>query len=96
MTQDRTLEKTSLSLASAGINCDGIVAKLDRPLVLIGMMGSGKSRVGQALAAILDLPLLDSDREIEEACGCSIADYFERYGEDAFRNLGGIVQHRAR
>jgi len=86
MTQDRTSENSSQSQGLAAGNCDKIVAALDRPLILIGMMGSGKSRVGQYLGAALNLPYIDSDQEIERACGCTIADYFSRYGEDAFRD----------
>jgi shikimate kinase len=65
---------------------DNIRARLGRPLVLIGMMGSGKSRLGRMLAEALDLPFTDSDEEIERAAGCTIADIFERYGEPFFRD----------
>ncbi len=63
-----------------------INAKLDRPVVLIGMMGAGKSRMGAMLARALDRPFMDSDREIEAAAGMSIADIFELHGEQAFRD----------
>ncbi len=65
---------------------DSIHARLDRPLVLIGMMGSGKSRLGRMLAEALDLPFMDSDEEIEKAAGCTISEIFERYGEPFFRD----------
>lgn len=55
------------------------------PLVLVGMMGSGKSSVGKRLAARLALPFADSDHEIEHAAGCSISEFFTRYGEAEFR-----------
>lgn len=58
---------------------------LARPIVLIGMMGSGKSSVGRKLAARLSLPFADFDQEIETAAGCSVTDFFARYGEDEFR-----------
>ena len=57
----------------------------DRPIVLIGMMGAGKTAVGRRLAARLHMPFVDSDAEIETAAGMSIARYFEQYGEPAFR-----------
>ncbi|MBI5121581.1 MAG: shikimate kinase [Rhodospirillales bacterium] len=56
-----------------------------RSLVLVGLMGAGKSKVGRLLAERLGLPFVDADAEIEEAAGCSVADYFARFGEAAFR-----------
>jgi shikimate kinase len=50
-------------------------------------MGAGKSTIGRRLATVLDLPFIDSDNEIVEAAGCSIADIFEAYGEAIFRDL---------
>ena len=60
---------------------------LDKPVVLVGLMGAGKSTIGRRLATTLDLPFIDSDNEIVEAAGCSIADIFETYGEAIFRDL---------
>ncbi|MDE3015632.1 MAG: shikimate kinase [Pseudomonadota bacterium] len=60
---------------------------LPRPIVLVGLMGAGKSTVGRRLAAALSLTFVDSDNEIVEAAGCSIADIFESYGEAIFRDL---------
>ena len=60
--------------------------KLDRPIVLVGLMGAGKSTVGRRLARRLGLPFVDSDTEIEEAAGASAAELFERYGENDFRD----------
>lgn len=57
-----------------------------QPIVLVGLMGVGKSTVGRRLAARLDLPFADADSEIEAAAGMSIADIFERFGEDYFRD----------
>jgi shikimate kinase len=57
-----------------------------RPVVLVGMMGAGKSSVGRRLAAQLALPFVDADAEIEAAAGMSIADIFARHGEPAFRS----------
>ncbi len=57
-----------------------------QPIVLIGMMGVGKSTIGRRLAARLDLPFVDADSEIETAAGMTIADIFERFGEAQFRD----------
>jgi len=51
------------------------------------MPGSGKSAIGKAVARRLDLPFVDCDLSIERQAGCSIADFFERNGEEAFRTL---------
>lgn len=58
----------------------------ERSIVLVGLMGAGKSTVGRRLAAALRLPFHDADQEIETAAGCSISDFFDRYGEAAFRD----------
>jgi shikimate kinase len=58
---------------------------LPKSVVLVGMMGAGKTAVGRRLAAALDIPFVDADEEIEKAAGCSITDYFASYGEAAFR-----------
>lgn len=58
-----------------------------KPVVLIGLMGAGKSTVGRKLAKAMDLPFVDSDLAIEEAAGCSISDMFEIHGESMFRDL---------
>lgn len=57
-----------------------------KPIVMVGMMGAGKSAVGQALAKRLEIPFLDSDHEIERAAAMSIAEVFERDGERFFRD----------
>jgi shikimate kinase len=59
---------------------------VDRPLVLVGLMGAGKSCIGRRLAQRLRLPFIDADREIEQAAGCSIPEIFARHGEQAFRD----------
>ena len=59
---------------------------LDRPVVLVGLMGAGKSTVGRRLAKRLGLPFVDSDVAIEEASGSPTAELFERYGESDFRD----------
>ena len=64
-----------------------IVARLgDRSIVLIGMMGVGKSSIGRRLGARLAIPFVDADAEMERAAGMSIADIFARHGEAAFRS----------
>jgi shikimate kinase len=59
---------------------------LTRSVVLVGLMGAGKSCIGKRLAERLELPFVDADNEIEKAAGCSIADIFEAHGEQAFRD----------
>ena len=60
--------------------------RLDRPIVLVGLMGAGKSTVGKRLAKRLGLPFVDSDSAIEDAAGYSAAEVFERFGEKDFRD----------
>jgi shikimate kinase len=57
-----------------------------RSIVLVGMMGVGKSSVGRRLATRLSIPFIDADAEIEKAAGMSIADIFARHGEPYFRS----------
>jgi shikimate kinase len=57
-----------------------------RSIVLVGMMGAGKSTIGRRLSARLRLPFLDADTEIEAAAGMSIPDIFETHGEPHFRD----------
>src|ERR1700720_1066830 len=57
-----------------------------RLIVLVGMMGAGKSTIGRRLAGRLGLPFLDADTEIEAAAGMSIPDIFETHGEPHFRD----------
>ncbi len=60
--------------------------ELGRTVVLVGLMGCGKTAVGRALAAQLDAPFVDSDAEIETAANATISEVFERDGEAFFRN----------
>ena len=57
-----------------------------QPIVLVGLMGAGKSTVGRRLAVRLGLPFVDADAEIEAAAGMTIAEIFERFGESYFRD----------
>lgn len=63
-----------------------IAARLDRPLVLVGLMGVGKSTVGRRLAALLNRSFVDADDEIVDAAQRSISEIFEQFGEASFRD----------
>ncbi|WP_417450436.1 shikimate kinase [Kordiimonas sp.] len=58
----------------------------ERTIVLVGLMGAGKTTVGRRLAKRLGLPFVDSDHEIEKAAGMSVAEIFECFGEEDFRS----------
>ncbi len=60
--------------------------RLDRPIVLVGLMGAGKSTVGRRLAKWLGLPFVDTDAAIEDATGRPWGEVFERYGEADYRD----------
>jgi len=60
--------------------------RLDRPIVLVGLMGAGKSTVGRRLAKRLNLPFVDTDTAIADAAGFSAGEVFERFGEEEFRD----------
>ena len=62
------------------------IKRLDRPVVLVGLMGVGKSTVGRRLARRLGVPFVDRDSAIEDASGFSAAEVYERYGERDFRD----------
>jgi shikimate kinase len=66
--------------------CRDIVRALDRrSIVLVGMMGAGKSSIGRRLSARLGIPFVDADTEIENAAGMTIPEIFARHGEPYFR-----------
>ena len=68
------------------VSADTIVAALSRrSIVLVGMMGAGKSSVGRRLAARLGIPFVDGDTEIETAAGMTIPEIFDHHGEPYFR-----------
>jgi shikimate kinase len=80
---DAALQSGSPERASAA----AILSLLgSRSIVLVGMMGVGKSSIGRRLAARLGVPFVDADAEIEKAAGMSIADIFARHGEADFRS----------
>lgn len=57
-----------------------------KSIVMVGLMGAGKSAIGRRLATRLNMPFVDADSEIESAAGCSIGEIFKRHGEEAFRD----------
>lgn len=57
-----------------------------KPIVLVGLMGAGKTTVGRRLAQRMRLPFVDADAEIEAAAGMTVSDIFERFGEPYFRD----------
>ena len=62
-----------------------------RPIVLVGLMGAGKTTVGRRVATLLSLPFVDSDAEIETVSTMSVPELFEAYGEPEFRALEARV-----
>jgi shikimate kinase len=65
-----------------------------RSLVLVGLMGAGKSTIGKRVAQMLGVPFIDADTEIEVASRMTIPELFERYGEPEFRDLERRVIRR--
>lgn len=77
-----------------------IARRLDRPLVLVGLMGVGKSTVGRRLANMLQRKFVDADEEIESAAQRSISEIFEEFGESYFRDgerrvIARLIEERA-
>jgi shikimate kinase len=65
---------------------EAVVSALgNRSIVLVGMMGAGKSSIGRRLAARLGIPFIDADAEIESAAGMTIPEIFDKHGEPYFR-----------
>lgn len=63
-----------------------IARRIDRPVVLVGLMGVGKTTVGRKLATLTGLPFVDADEEIERAAQMTIPEIFARFGEAQFRD----------
>ena len=59
-----------------------------RSIVLVGIMGVGKSTIGKRLSQYLDIPFVDADKEIEKAAGMDIQDIFDQFGEGNVEILG--------
>jgi shikimate kinase len=80
-------DTTIQNVTGAPVSAAEILSRLGRrSIVLVGMMGVGKSSIGRRLAARLAVPFVDADVEIEKAAGMSIADIFARHGEADFRS----------
>ncbi|MFN3516523.1 MAG: shikimate kinase [Novosphingobium sp.] len=75
-------EDSTLSAAEIG----ALARRIDRPVVLVGMMGVGKTSIGRRLAAVLHMPFVDADEEIEQAAQMTISEIFAQFGEDYFRD----------
>ncbi|HUI14463.1 MAG TPA: shikimate kinase [Xanthobacteraceae bacterium] len=75
------------TITNGMVSASAILPRLgSRSIVLVGMMGVGKSSIGRRLGARLGVPFVDADAEIEKAAGMSIADIFARHGEADFRS----------
>jgi len=82
----RVLASAAMTRNTVLAEARSLPAALDgRSVVLVGLMGAGKTSIGRRLAARLGLPFVDADHEIEAAAGSTISELFERYGERAFR-----------
>jgi shikimate kinase / 3-dehydroquinate synthase len=87
MTIGNALETAAESDGARSARAAAVVSALgQRSIVLIGLMGSGKTSTGRRLAQELGLEFVDSDAEIEAAAGVSIGEIFARHGEDFFRD----------
>lgn len=78
------MRSTPAALTPAEIGA--IARRIDRPVVLVGLMGVGKSTVGKRLATLLGTDFIDADAAIEEAAAMRVSEIFERYGEPHFRD----------
>ena len=58
---------------------------LDQFIVLVGLMGAGKTNIGMRMASLIGLPFVDTDLEVEKAAGCTISEIFKTFGEKQFR-----------
>jgi shikimate kinase len=78
-------EAVTHNAAAAESAASPVLALGRRSVVLVGMMGAGKSSVGRRLAGRLGIPFIDADAEIEKAAGMTVAEIFSRHGEGYFR-----------
>src|SRR5215207_5545877 len=102
MTKQGGANQAHTARQSGAMGCMAVEAAVrerlaGRSVVLVGLMGAGKSTVGRRLAARLDLPFKDADAEIEAAAGMSVADIFATHGEAYFREgerrvIGRLLQ----
>lgn len=79
-------DEATSSFAGIARLAAGLSGRIDRPIVLVGMMGVGKTTVGRKLAALLNLPFVDADDEIERAAQMTIPEIFAGYDEAYFRS----------
>jgi shikimate kinase len=90
-----TMQNSSFIPEVTADTVETIRAKLNgRPIVLVGLMGAGKSCIGRMVSKRLGIPFFDADKEIESAAGRSISDIFAEYGEPAFRDVEAKVIKR--
>jgi len=85
------MSDTALHNPDAAAESAIVAALAQRSIVLIGMMGAGKSSVGRRLATRLAIPFVDADAKIEEAAQMTIPEIFETYGETEFRSAEARV-----
>jgi shikimate kinase len=78
------MEHDEATFSSAEI--EALARRIDRPVVLVGLMGVGKSSIGRKLASLLHMPFVDADEEIERAAQMSISEIFGQFGEAYFRD----------
>lgn len=78
------MELDDSTLSAAEI--EALARRIDRPVVLVGMMGVGKTSIGRKLSALLHVPFVDADEEIERAAQMSISEIFAQFGEEYFRD----------
>jgi shikimate kinase len=81
----QAVPKPIFSFLGAVTSSPHIDLPLQRPVVLVGLMGCGKSSIGKRLASRIGVPFRDADSEIEAAAGLSVSEIFERHGEQHFR-----------
>ncbi len=107
--QQETTHSADLPLETAAVLPSGVMTRNNaleipdlplpthlagRSIVLVGLMGAGKTAVGKRMAAALGLPFVDTDHEVETAAGYSVSEIFERFGEPAFRDVERRVIRR--
>ncbi|MCB1444223.1 MAG: shikimate kinase [Rhizobiaceae bacterium] len=84
--------QTTVSASAPAARAKRVLGK--RNLVLVGLMGAGKSAIGKLVASDLGIPFIDSDHEIERVSRMTIPELFEKYGEPEFRKLENRVIRR--
>ena len=85
LSSDKECADDPLPLDKSRQGLDDLRRRLDKPVVLVGLMGAGKSTVGRRVATLLDCPFTDADEAVEEAAQRTIAEIFAAHGEAYFR-----------